>query len=61
MVALKGNLKNNISSNYSDNDTTTDDDSVEATLLPILNIVVTNPQENFDVYPLGPITKNIQS
>ena len=57
MVALKGNLKNNISSDYSDKDTTTDDDSVEEILPPVLNIVLTNPQEKFGVYPLGYITK----
>ena len=45
MLALKE--KNiNISSNSSDEDTTMDDDSVEATLPTVLNIVLNNTQEN---------------
>ena len=46
MVVIKGKRKINISSDYSEKDTTTDDDSVDAMLPPVLNIVMTNPKES---------------
>ena len=57
MLVLKVKWKSNISSDFSDEDTTTDDYSVEAMLLTNLNILLTNPEEKCGVYPLGIITK----
>ena len=57
MLVLKIKQKVDISSHSYDKDTTTDDDSVEAMLPTVLNIVLANPQEKTDVYPLGYITK----
>ena len=53
MLVLKIKQKVDISSNSYDKDTTTDDDSVEVMLPTVLNIVLANPQEKTDVYPLG--------
>eukprot|EP00978_Attheya_sp_CCMP212_P047467 scaffold421380_cov51-Attheya_sp.AAC.1 len=47
----------NVSLDSSDEHTTSDVDSVEATTPPIFDIVFTNPQDNYGVYPLGRITK----
>ena len=57
MVALKVKQNINISYDSSDEYTTMDDDSVEATLPTVWNILLNNTQEKFGIYPLGYITK----
>ena len=61
VVALKVKQKINILSDSSDEDTATDNYSVEARLPPVPKVDLTNHQENFSIYPLGQITKEYRA
>ena len=56
-MALKVKQRINTSSDSSDEDTATDNYSVEARLPPVSKIVLNVHQENFGIYPLDNITK----